>query len=54
MDAVFFVEATPDGKLAEDCQRTFKEAGLNVKVVEKSGSAMKRLIVKSNPFKKKS
>ena len=53
-DAVFFVEATPDGKLAEDCQRTFKEAGLNVKVVEKSGSAMKRLIVKSNPFKKKS
>ena len=49
-EAVFFVEATRDGKLPEDCQRTFNEAGLNVKVVEKSGSVIKMLIVKSNSF----
>ena len=53
-DAVFFVEATPNGELAEACQKEFKDAGLKVKVVERSGSAIKRSIVRSNPFKKKS
>ena len=53
-DAVFFVEATPNGALAEACQKEFKDAGLKVKVVERSGSALKRSIVRSNPFKQKS
>ena len=48
------MEATPNGALAEECQKTFKDAGLNVKVVERSGSAIKRSIVRSNPFKQKS
>ena len=35
-DAVFFVEATPNGELAEACQKEFKDAGLKVKVIERS------------------
>ena len=51
---MFFVEATPSGALAEACQKKFKDAGLKVKVVERSGSMVKRSIVRSNPFKPKS
>ena len=51
-DAVFFVEATPNEELADVCRKEFKKAGLNIRVIEKSGVAMKQMIVKSNPFKK--
>ena len=45
-EAVFFVEATPDGILADACKKSFKKAGLNVKVDERSGRS------KSNPFRR--
>jgi len=51
-EAVLFVEATPDGELAESCRREFKHAGLKVKVIERSGLTIKKSLVKSNPFKK--
>ena len=51
-EAVFFVRATPEGKLAEECKKEFKKAGLKIKVVEKTGKSIKRELVKSNPFKK--
>ena len=46
-EAVFFVRATPEGKLAEECRKEFKKAGLKVKVVEKTGKSVKRELVKS-------
>ena len=51
-EAVFFVKATPEGKLAERCKKEFKRAGLKVKVIERTGRSVKSSLVKSNPFKK--
>ena len=51
-EAVFFVKATPGGKLAEECKKEFSKAKLQVKVVEKTGRSIKKELVKSNPFKK--
>ena len=50
-EALFFVEATPDGSLAEQCRKTFKNAGFKVKVIERSGCTVKNALTKSNPFK---
>ena len=50
-EAVFFVNATPNGSLANACANVFKNAGLRVKVVERTGRTIKRSLVKSNPFK---
>ena len=49
-EAVFFVPATRDGRLAEACAAEFKKAKMNVKVVEKTGTTIKKSLVKSNPF----
>ena len=51
-EAVFYVKATPNSKLAEECKKEFKKANLKVKVIEKTGRSIKSNIVKSNPFKK--
>ena len=51
-EAVFFVETTPDGILAEACKKAFKSAGLKVKVIERTGRTVKAALTKSNPFKK--
>ena len=51
-EAVFFVDATPQSILAEKCKEEFRKTGLKVKVVERSGSSVKKNLVKSNPFKK--
>ena len=51
-EAIFFVRATPESKLAEECRKEFKKAKLKVKVVEKTGKSIKSNLVKSNPFKK--
>ena len=37
-DAVFFVEPTPNEELVKACRDEFKRPGLNIKVIEKSGS----------------
>lgn len=49
-DAVYFVQSTPSGQLAAECRQVFKKSKLKVKVVERSGTSMKRLLTKSNPF----
>ena len=36
-EATFFVNATPNGELAEECKNIFKKAGIKVKVIEKNG-----------------
>ena len=50
-DATFFVSATPNSELAEECKSIFKKAGVKVKVIEKTGKTMKEVLVKSDPFK---
>ena len=50
-EATFFVNATPNGELAEECKNIFKKAGIKVKVIEKTGKTMKEMLVKSDPFR---
>ena len=50
-EAVFFVNATPNKSLANACSDEFKKAGLRVTVVERTGTTIKKMLVKSNPFK---
>ena len=47
-----FVDASPNEKLANKCSKIMKNAGIKVRVVEKSGMSIKRSIIKSNPFGK--
>ena len=49
--SVFYVDATPDGSLANDCQKILNRCELPVKVMEKTGDSLKSLLTKSNPFK---
>ena len=53
-EAVFFVNATPNRSLAKACSNEFKKVGLKVKVVERTGTTIKKMLVKSNPFKEMS
>ena len=50
-DAVFFVEATQNMKLAIECQKVLKDIDLSIKVVERAGINLKQCLVKSNPFR---
>ena len=49
-EAVFFVNATPNGELASSCKEVFKRQGIKVKVVEKVSNTIKKSLTKSNPF----
>ena len=51
-DTVMFVEATPSGGLAKKINDVIKKTGLSIKVVERSGTAIKTQLSKSNPFNK--
>ena len=51
-EAVFFLDATPNEELANMCREAFKSQGLKIKVIERTGTTMKKSLVKSNPFKK--
>ena len=52
--SVFFVDATPNGELAKQCQKVLNKCDLPIKVMEKTGKSLKKLLTKSNPFKSKS
>ena len=43
--------ATPKSQLQKECQKEIKRQGFKIKVVEKAGIAIKRLLQKSDPFK---
>ncbi|KAJ8037510.1 hypothetical protein HOLleu_18339 [Holothuria leucospilota] len=51
-ESVLFIDATPNSELARKCRKIYKECGLKVKVVEKTGTSVKTMLVKSNPFKR--
>ena len=49
-EAVFFVPSTPNGQLAQICPDEFKKSKMQVKVVERAGTTVKKSLVKSNLF----
>ena len=51
-DSVLFVpSSTPDGKLKRTYQKEITRSGHRIKVVEKTGTTLKRQLQTSNPFK---
>ena len=50
-EAVIFVPATPNSQLQKKYETEIKRPGFKIKVVEKAGLAIKRLLQKSDPFK---
>ena len=53
-DAVYFVQPTPNGQLARQCRKVLRQAKLQVKVVERSGTTIKRILSKSDPLSTRS
>jgi len=49
-NSVMFVDATPCSELAKRIRSAVVETGLRIKVVEKSGTTVKSLLQRSNPF----
>ncbi|KAJ8021804.1 hypothetical protein HOLleu_39101 [Holothuria leucospilota] len=50
LETVLFVEATPNSVLHKNIERIINDTELKVKVVERSGTRLKNLLCKSNPF----
>ena len=51
--SVFYVDTTPNNHLAKQCQQILDKCEVPIKVMEKTGESIKKLLVKSNPFKDK-
>ena len=52
-DTVIFVPATPRSQLKHRYMKEIKETGFKVRVVEQSGTTLKSMLQKSDPFKAK-
>ena len=52
-ESVLFVTATPDSELKELLQEEISKSKFKIKVIEKSGAKIVRLLQKNNPFAKK-
>ena len=50
-ESVMFVDATPNSTLAKCCQTILDEAEIKIKVQERAGISLKRLLSRSNPFR---
>ena len=50
-EAVIFVPATPASQLQKKYQSEIRNQGCKIKVVEKTGTTLKKVLQKSNPFK---
>ena len=50
-EAVIFVPATPASQLQKKYQSEIRNQGYKIKVVEKTGTTLKKVLQKSNPFK---
>ena len=44
------VEATPGGEVAKKYKEKLKEAGLKIRVVERAGRSLRKMLTKSDPF----
>ena len=49
--SVFYVDVTRNGQLAKQCQKILNKCGVPIKVIEKTGESIKKMLTKSNPFK---
>ena len=45
------MEETPNGELAKAYRRALKEASIKIRVVERAGESMKKVLRKSDPFR---
>ena len=52
-DSVIFVPATPNSALKKSLEKDVKDSGIKIKIVEKSGESIKRMLQRSDPFKVK-
>ena len=52
VESVMFIPATPNEELRKMLQEKVDQAGVRVKVIEKSGTKMVRLLQKNDPFQK--
>ena len=52
-DSVIFVPATPGSERQRRYAKEIKAKGFKIKVVEQTGVSLKRLLQRSNPFKRK-
>ena len=50
-EAVMFITATPNSKLKKEMQSYINACGAKIKVAEKSGTKLVRIIQKNDPFK---
>ena len=53
-ESVMFIPATPDSELRKKLQEEVDRKGFRIKVVEKSGTRLVRLLQNNDPFKRKS
>ena len=53
-ESVMFIPATPNSELRKKLQEEVDQKGFKIKVVEKSGTRLVRLLQRNDPFKKKS
>ena len=51
-ESVIFTPATPNSSLKKSYEKAIKETTLKIKVIEQSGTQLKRMLQTSNPFKK--
>ena len=49
-DSVMFVEATPQSQLRKEVEKVLRKHKVKIKVVERVGTTVKRVLQKSNPF----
>ena len=52
-DSVIFVPATPNSTLKHQYQERIEDSDFKIKVVEQTGTTLKRKLHKSNPFKER-
>ena len=53
-ETVMFVDATPNGELAAECKKALKDSELGIRVVERSGKSIRKVLSKSDPFQETS
>ena len=51
--SVIFVPAPPESSLKRSLDEDVKKSGLRIRIVEKSGMSVKRVLQRSDPFKKR-
>ena len=52
-ESVMFIPATPKGELKKSYQQEIRKSGFKIKVIEKAGTPLKKILQKSDPFRKK-